>query len=195
MGSLVVLDDSVDLTFTQSKNRPAVMQAFAEKATGGTVTVAVNHFKSKGSDCDDLGDPNAGDRQGNCNLTREKAATALVNYLKTDPTGSGDSDFLIIGDLNAYRNKDPITAITAEGYTDLIDVKIGSDAYSYVFGGQWGYLDYALSSSTLTPQVTGATVWHINADECRIFAMTETSYRIPMPFTRRVSTDRLTTTP
>ena len=28
-----------------------------------------------------------------------------------------------------------------------------------------GYLDYAVASSTLTPQVTGATAWHINADE------------------------------
>ena len=33
-------------------------------------TVAVNHFKSKGSACNDVGDPDTGDGQGNCNLTR-----------------------------------------------------------------------------------------------------------------------------
>jgi len=31
--------------------------------------------------------------------------------------------------------------------------------------GQAGYLDQALANASLTPQVTGATVWHINADE------------------------------
>ncbi len=34
-----------------------------------------------------------------------------------------------------------------------------------MFDAQPGYLDYVLSSSTLTGQVTGATAWHINADE------------------------------
>ena len=42
---------------------------------------------------------------------------------------------------------------------------IGPDAYSYVFDGQWGYLDYALASSSLTSQVDGVGEWHINADE------------------------------
>ena len=41
----------------------------------------------------------------------------------------------------------------------------GEFAYSYGFDGQFGYLDYALSSSTLTDQITGTTDWHINADE------------------------------
>ncbi len=31
------------------------------------------------------------------------AALALADYLATDPTGSGDPDFLILGDLNSYR--------------------------------------------------------------------------------------------
>ncbi len=86
----------------------------------------MNHLKSKGSSCDDVGDPGLGDGQANCNLTRTKAATALVNYLATDPTGSGDPDFLIIGDLNAYAMEDPIAAITGAGYTDLIEPFGGS---------------------------------------------------------------------
>ena len=85
------------------------------------LTVAVNHLKSKGSSCASIGDPDTGDGQGNCNLTRTKAAQALVDWLATDPTGSGDPDFLIIGDLNAYAMEDPITAIKAAGYTDLIE--------------------------------------------------------------------------
>ena len=40
-------------------------------ATGARFTVVVNHLKSKGSDCNDVGDPDLGDGQGNCNLTRD----------------------------------------------------------------------------------------------------------------------------
>ena len=50
----------------------------------------MNHLKSKGSDCNAVGDPDTGDGQGNCNVTRTNAATALANWLETDPTGSGD---------------------------------------------------------------------------------------------------------
>ena len=42
---------------------------------------------------------------------------------------------------------------------------IGPDAYSYVFDGQWGYLDHALGNAGLLPQVSGVAEWHINADE------------------------------
>jgi hypothetical protein len=76
---------------------------------------------------------------------------------------------LIIGDLNAYAMEDPVTAIKAGGYTDLIDTFIGSsEAYSYVFMGQSGYLDHALASSELVGQISGITDWHINADEPRV---------------------------
>lgn len=34
-----------------------------------------------------------------------------------------------------------------------------------MFDEQWGHLDYILASASLLPQVTGATDWHINADE------------------------------
>ncbi|MEZ4681711.1 MAG: hypothetical protein R2932_46610 [Caldilineaceae bacterium] len=47
----------------------------------------------------------------------------------------------------------------------MVDRFGGPTAYSYVFDGQWGYLDHALSSSSLTDQVTNVAEWHINADE------------------------------
>ncbi len=140
-------------------------QSFTQNASAETFTAVVNHLKSKGSDCNDLGDYDTGDGQGNCNLTRTAAATALVNWLATDPTGSGDPDIIIIGDLNAYALEDPITAIKAAGYTNLVDTFVGSHAYSYVFMGQKGYLDHALGNASLTSQVTGVIEWHINADE------------------------------
>ncbi|KAA3642724.1 MAG: hypothetical protein DWQ07_19540 [Chloroflexi bacterium] len=165
VGAFAVLDSSVDPLFLDTKNRPALAQTFEENATGAIFTVAVNHFKSKGSACDDVGDPDAGDGQGNCNGTRTDAATALVNWLATDPTGSGDPDFLITGDLNAYAMEDPVTVIKNAGYTNLIESYLGLNAYSFVFFAQAGYLDHALTTPSLTAQVSGLTEWHINADE------------------------------
>jgi len=147
---------------SEPRNRPALAQAFEENVTGGRLVVAVNHLKSKGSACDV---PDAGDGQGNCNDVRTYSANLLGQWLATDPTGTGDPDALIIGDLNSYAQEDPIIALKSIGYTDLKLYFGSQEAYSYVFDGQWGYLDHALSNHTLTPQVLSVTDWHINADE------------------------------
>jgi hypothetical protein len=145
-----------------ARNRPSLAQAFQENSTGARFVVDVNHLKSKGSGCT-IGD--AGDGQGGCNGVRTQAANELTTWLASDPTETGDPDALIIGDLNAYAMEDPITAIQAAGYTDLAKQFEGNTAYSYVFDGQWGYLDHALSNASLTSQVTGVADWHINSDE------------------------------
>ena len=188
VGSAAILDAA---SFTDPNNtgtpksRPALAQTFAD-ASGEKLTIAVNHLKSKGSSCG-AGDDDVSTGQGNCNDTRTKGAIALAAWLATDPTSSGDPDFLIIGDLNAYAMEDPITALKNAGYTDLINSLLGATAYSYIFDGQSGYLDHAMASSTLAAQVTsadamganainrinstlatqatGVTEWHINADE------------------------------
>lgn len=175
VGDHAILDSETNPGFIDTRNRPALAQTFQKKATGGVFTVAVNHLKSKGSGC------GAGDddpQQGNCNFTRTQAAEALVDWLATDPTASNDPDFLIIGDLNAYDEEDPIDAIkkgaddisgTEDDFIDLVEQFNGEFAYSYVFDGQFGYLDYALASKSLLEQVMGATDWHINSDETDAF--------------------------
>ncbi|MBN1303693.1 MAG: ExeM/NucH family extracellular endonuclease [Anaerolineales bacterium] len=174
VGDYAVLDSSIDPRFIDSKNRPALAQTFMENSTGGMATVVINHLKSKGSSCEDIGDPDIGDGAGNCNLTRTAAAEALVDWLASDPTNSGDSDFLILGDLNSYDKEDPIDAIRAgsddipgtdDDYTDMNDYFKGEYAYSYVFDGKLGYLDHALANNELLDEITGITEWHINADE------------------------------
>ena len=55
---------------------------------------------------------------------------------------------------------------------------LGEDAYSYVFDGQIGYLDHALANTDLVDQVTGVTVWHINADEPDLIDY-DTSFKQP----------------
>jgi hypothetical protein len=172
VGGFEVLTSGDDPRFVDTLSRPVLAQTFQVNATGARFTVAVNHLKSKGSAC--AGDPDTGDGQGNCNQTRKAAAEALVDWLATDPTGSDDPDFLIMGDLNAYAKEDPIDAIlegpddtlgTADDYTNLVETFEGRFAYSFVFDGQAGYLDHGLASSAIVEQVLGAAEWHINADE------------------------------
>ncbi len=166
-GAAAVLDSSADPNFNDDKNRPALAQTFMEKSSGEKLTVAVNHLKSKGSSCSSIGDPDTGDGQGNCNLTRTSAMTAEVSWLAGDPTNSGDPDFLIIGDLNSYAMEDPVTVAKNAGYTDLLNHFVGPNAYTYIYYGQSGYLDHSLANASLFSQVVSATVWHINADEPR----------------------------
>ena len=174
VGDYAILDSTVDARFLDDYNRPVLAQSFEDNIIGETITVAVNHLKSKGSDCEDVSDPDVGDGQGNCNLTRLDAAQAEVDWLATDPTGSSSDYFMIIGDLNAYDKEDPIDAVKAgsddtlgtdDDYLDLIYEFLGEDAYSYLFDGRIGYLDYAMANMALAEFVADVAVWHINADE------------------------------
>ncbi|HEY9737386.1 MAG TPA: ExeM/NucH family extracellular endonuclease [Trichocoleus sp.] len=145
--------------------RPALAVTF-ERLEGGTptretFTAIINHFKSKGSPTGRPEDADFRDGQGFSNGSRTRASQELAAWLATNPTGTTDPDYLIMGDLNAYRFEDPITTLTNAGYTSLF----GPQSYSYQFQGQWGSLDHALASGSLASQVTGAAKWHINADE------------------------------
>ena len=174
VGNYSLLDASIDPRFNDEKNRSSLAQTFADSKNQKNFTVIVNHLKSKSSSCEDIGDPDLQDGAGNCNLTRLGAAQVLVDWLATDPTHSNSHDYLIIGDLNAYRLEQPILAILAgaddetstfDDYTDLIYQFVGENAYTYAYDSQLGYLDHALANTFLTQRITGATIWHINADE------------------------------
>ena len=125
-------------------------------------------LKSKGSNCADGSDANDDDTQtgqGNSNGTRTQAMREQLDWLDTIAT---NGRVLLLGDLNAYRNEDPITLTEARGYTDLLDLWLGDDAYTFVFNGEWGYLDHALASDALLAEVVGVQTWSINADEVRL---------------------------
>ncbi|MFK7881176.1 ExeM/NucH family extracellular endonuclease [Roseobacter sp.] len=168
------------------RNRPAVAATF-EDAAGNQVTVVSNHFKSKGDsnledvvqDAENAGapqvlidalraDPNfdQGDGQAFWNQVRADASAELDEWLKTNPTGAADtSNVLILGDLNAYAQENPVTTLETAGYTDLAESFVGEDAYSFVFDGQRGTLDYGLASEGILDNITGVAEWHIAADE------------------------------
>ena len=130
-----------------------------------------NHFKSKGCDGSAVGaDADTGDGQGCYNGRRTLQASALLSWITgTVLPAAGDPDVLLLGDFNSYAQENPVTTLAGGGYTDLQTALLGANAYSYLFDGQLGHLDYALSSASLTPRVTGIGAWHINADEAPLF--------------------------
>ncbi len=180
LGDLGV-DPGVAVFDGQSTSRAPIAATFEELSTGETFTVAVNHFKSKGSPgTAPTGDVDIGDGVGNANQTRLNAAIALDAWLDTDPTGSGDGDLLIIGDLNAYAMEDPIQFLFDEGYEDQVVRFLEEGEVEYSFGfpldldtspatQAFGALDYALATEAFSEQIVGAREWHINADEASVF--------------------------
>jgi predicted extracellular nuclease len=150
---------------TERVQRPVLAATFERLAAGTPtaefLTTAIAHLKSKGSSAGGAGDADAGDGQGLSNGSRSRGAAEMANWLATNPTGNGDTDILILGDLNAYLQEDPITILASRGYQSLY----GPSSYSFQFNGQWGSLDHALASNTLAAQVSGSYKWHINADE------------------------------
>ncbi len=142
-------------------SRNALAVSFTEIATGESFTAIANHLKSK-SGTGTGADADQGDGQGNWQNQRELAAEALTKWADSDPTGSGDSDVLLIGDFNAYAKEDAVEIIESAGYENL---GVGNGEYSYVFDGQTGTLDQAFANDSMAGQVTDTTHWHINSDE------------------------------
>ncbi|MCR4665227.1 MAG: T9SS type A sorting domain-containing protein [Paludibacteraceae bacterium] len=140
------------------------MQCFEEKSTGERFVLSVNHFKAKsGYGSGDNADK--GDGQSTYNGDRVREAQSLLTEYESFRYFIGDEDFLVMGDLNAYAKEDPIRILTDYGMTDLHRYYHKDSSYSYTYYGEAGYLDHALATATMLPQVTGMTAYHINSDE------------------------------
>ncbi|EOX4945199.1 ExeM/NucH family extracellular endonuclease [Vibrio alginolyticus] len=108
--------------------RHSLLQTFTVKETGEDLSIVVNHFKSKGSECIDewiagVEDSEPADLQGNCNNFRVSAAHAVGEALK-----EVKGDVLLMGDLNAYGMEDPLLTLT-----DYSKEKYGRDIYTAAY--------------------------------------------------------------
>lgn len=169
IGTAATFDIDAQLTGDSENNRWPLAQTF--DIDGETVTVVVNHLKSKGSSCTDtagpdfaLGEDVESELTGNCNLTRVYAAERLLEWVETKPTGARTPDTLIVGDLNAYEEEDPIDVFLDADYVDIIE-RDGDDAFTYKFDGRYGRLDHILASPSAKRLVTDAAVWQANSLE------------------------------
>lgn len=148
------------------RHRAPLLQRFRDKSTGGSFAFVVNHWKSKGG-CQEADTANAdrGDLQGCWNAARVEAARALTDWIERESKVWGDDDVLIMGDLNAYAQEDPLRLLAQEGYERLEPADEPGADYTLIFNAAVGALDHALVSPSLRPQVAGVAIWHINADE------------------------------
>ncbi|MET2855178.1 ExeM/NucH family extracellular endonuclease [Vibrio owensii] len=108
--------------------RHSLLQTFTVKETGKDLSVVVNHFKSKGSECIEewiagVEDSEPADLQGNCNNFRVSAASVVGDALK-----GIEGDVLVMGDLNAYGMEDPLLTLT-----DYSKEKYGRDIYTAAY--------------------------------------------------------------
>nr|WP_283777725.1 ExeM/NucH family extracellular endonuclease [Sansalvadorimonas sp. 2012CJ34-2] len=166
------------------KHRPPMVQTFKQKNTDKELTVVINHFKSKGSDCDDLADKEDTFGQGNCNRQRVSAAETLGKFLQANHV---NKDVLLIGDLNAYAKEDPVLVLTRDDTGRTIEKSVrasdgtyavettdyhlgysnlgGNNPVSYVYKSESGALDHALASPSLKAKVEQVSDWAINSRE------------------------------
>lgn len=136
------------------------------RAAGPAFVVVANHFKSKGCGKNASGaDLDRGDGASCWNAARSDSSRRLDAWLKTDPTGSGGALTMIVGDLNAHAQEQPLRELYAAGWRDAFAVAKVESPYSYVYDGELGRLDHALLSPALAARLRGAVEWHTNADE------------------------------
>ena len=150
------------------KNQPAVAQSFRDRISSRIITVVINHLKAKDSPCG-VGDDDWYTGQGACNLTRTMAVEEELRWLASNPTDV-DSDYVLLtGLFNAFRYEDPIQTLKDQQYVDVVDRILGASAYDSNVNGAVGTLSYMMASASLFPYVSGASQWHINADESSLF--------------------------
>jgi uncharacterized repeat protein (TIGR01451 family) len=148
-------------------DRPPLAQTFTGLSSGDQISIVVNHFKSKGS-CPASGpDSDQGDGAGCWNAKRVAQSTYMLEIV--EQLEQVDPKVIIMGDLNSYGMEAPmLVLLNGELQEQLSRFVAPEDRYSYVFDGMAGDLDHTLVTSALAGRVTGATTWHINADEASV---------------------------
>ncbi|GAA1831369.1 ExeM/NucH family extracellular endonuclease [Microlunatus capsulatus] len=149
--------------------REPIAQTFSKD--GDRFTVVANHFKSKSPGSPTGDNVDTGDGQGEWNGDRVRQAASLAAFTDRLAARSGDEDVLLLGDLNAYTQEDPIDVLREAGFTDLGET-LDPGRYSYVFDAGSGSLDHALASAALRSKVTDLTHWNINSVESSAYQYT-----------------------
>lgn len=157
-----------------------IAQCFELRSNGEKVIINLYHFKAKSGNGTGA-NADQGDGQGVYNATRVQEAKDCLTFINSLVSYYGDNDILVVGDLNAYSQEDPVRIFLDAGYISALE-QYSPDNYSYVYRGEAGYLDHSLYSSTLTSQVTGAVAWNINADEPDYMGYAGTQYYSPTPY-------------
>lgn len=144
-------------------NRQPLAQLFRDRNSGQLFLVAANHLKSKGSCPKSGNNKDRKDGQGCWNSARTAAADAVSDWALGLAGDAGTDLVLVLGDMNSYRQEDPVKAFRQKGFSDLIESLNGLPQFSYVYRGEAGTLDYIFANDAMLPLCRQAQIWHINA--------------------------------
>lgn len=162
-----VLTDTAAAPGTYS--RDPISQTFQKNSTSDKFSIVVSHFRSKGCGGSSGADADQGDGQACYNDRRRNQALATLTFIANTLIPI-DPDVLVVGDYNSYGQEDPIDVFRAAGYSDVLAQYVAAPSqYSFTFNGEVGRLDHVFATSGLSAQITGAAIWHINADEPDVF--------------------------
>lgn len=145
--------------------RTPIAAAFSARSGAEPMVVVVNHFKSKGSSGATGDNVDAGDGQGAYNGDRTRQAAAVHDWVPGLQAAAGTDAVAVIGDLNAYAQKDPVHVLAEAGFRDAAP----RGQYSYVFSGLSGSLDHILLNRAARCRLRKADVWNINAVESEAY--------------------------
>jgi len=163
-GDAHILDEPVELFQVDASNRAPLAQQF--ELGGRAFWVVSNHFKSKGASGYDNRpgasplDDDRSDGQSYWNQTRTLASLAVVDWMNALTQNDPDPRVIILGDLNAYSQEDPVQVLEQAGYTNALE-----GMYTIDFRGFWGMLDHILLSPAMKAGLLATTTIPINADE------------------------------
>jgi uncharacterized protein len=164
VGDPQILDEPLELFQVDASNRAPLTQQFS--LDGRNFWVVSNHFKSKGaSDYDNRPgasplDNDRGDGQSYWNQTRTLASLAIADWMNELTQHDSDPRIVILGDLNAYSQEDPVQVLEQAGYINALE-----GTYTIDFRGFWGMLDHIMLSPAMNAGLLAVTTAPINADE------------------------------
>jgi uncharacterized protein len=141
--------------------RPHLTQAFIVNATGGRFLLSSMHLRSKLCDNATGANVDQADGQGCYNAQRRAQAQELAAHWAGLRTSTGIPAQLVVGDLNAYGQEDPLDVFRAAG----LSTQLNEEDHSYRFAGAFGALDHVLATDAMASVLSAAAVWHINSDE------------------------------
>ena len=173
-GDPVTIADAVFDTIPDGRDNPLGRPPIAQTFMYGLekFTVVSVHLKSKSSSVETGADEDQSDGQAAWNATRVLQAAAVLDFVDDIVADTGDPDVIVMGDMNAYMEEDPIYELETE-LVNLLKI-YDEDGWSYQFfpSFAWpfagrGNLDHAFATWDASFKVTGAAAWNINADEPR----------------------------
>lgn len=150
--------------YSSDFERAHITQGFQLAANDARFLLSGAHLRSKLCDNATGANQDLGDGQGCYNARRIDQAVLLSSHWADVRSSTGIEAQLIIGDLNAYSQEDPIDMLRVQGLVGLLPDNI-DDHYSYRYQDRFGAIDHAFATPAMEVAVAGMSPWAINADE------------------------------